>query len=172
MKMFTTPTLAAGLFALLLSGLAAPVNAAEGRVKVRGANGVAVAGSHNGNSYVRGRGATTNSDGSTTTGSGAAFKANNGATGARGSTTTYNADGSVNHEGGASTSGARGDVNSQGSFTRNADGTSSGSRTTNATNAQNGNSYSGTTSYDSTNGVSHQGTCKDASGNVIACPTR
>lgn len=173
MKKLFSASLVAGLSTLMLTGLVvAPVHAAEGRVKARGANGMVAAGSHNGNSYVRGHGVKTNSDGSTTTGSGAAFKTNTGAAGARGSATTYNPDGSVEHEGGFATSGARGNVNSQGGFTRNADGTSSGSRTTNATNAQNGNSYTSTTTYDSTNGVSHQSSCKDATGNAIACPTR
>lgn len=161
--------IAAGAIALLT--LADTASAATGHVRARGANGMVAAGSSNGNSYVRGRGHTTNSDGSLTAASGGAFKLNNGAYGARASTTTVNPDGSATHSGSAYTAGARGTASTTGGFTRNADGTVSGARDTDIT-AANGNGYSGSTTYATGSGVSHSGSCHDASGATIACPGR
>lgn len=146
-------------------------DAASGRVKARGANGGFAAGTHNGNSYARGWGVRQNADGSTTYGSGGAFRLNNGAAGVRGSTTTVNPDGSATRQGGFAASGSKGSVTSQGSATRSADGTLSGSRNTDVT-AANGNTYSGTTTYDPATGVTHTATCRDASGGSISCPSR
>jgi len=165
----TLATLAAALAVAV--AFASVAEAASGRIVRRGQNGAFAAGSVNGNAYARGWGVRKNADGSTSAASGGAFRLNNGAVGGRASTTTVNPDGSVAHRGGFAASGARGSVNSQGGFTRNADGTVSGGRDTNVT-AANGNGYSGSTTYDSTNGLSHSGSCHDASGAAIACPTR
>lgn len=165
----TLLTLAAASLALFM--IADSASAAQGHVRARGAHGVVAAGSYNGNSYIRGRGHTTNADGSVTAASGGAFRLNNGATGVRGSTTTVNPDGSATHQGGFATQGPRGSAESTGSATRNADGTYSGSRSTDVE-AANGNGYSGSTTYDSSTGVSHSGSCHDATGATIACPGR
>lgn len=103
---------------------------------------------------------------------GRAWQTPNGGTGARAGATTHSADGSVQHKSGFATSGTRGSANSQGSLQRDADGNVTQSRSTNATNATTGNSYQGNTSYDSTNGLSHSGSCFDAGGNSIPCPSR
>ena len=129
---------------------------------------MAAAGSAGGNTWARGR-KTTTTDGSTTIGSGGAFKGANGSTGARASLATVNSDGSASRAGSAGVTGARGSAGSQGSATRNADGTYSGTRTSKATNAATGNSYNGTTTYDQ-NGVNRTATCTDSSGATIACP--
>lgn len=146
-------------------------DAASGRIRVKGADGVFAAGSHNGNGFVRGRGVRQNADGSTTAASGGAIRLNNGAAAVRGATTTVNPDGSASRRSGFAASGTKGTVTSQGSASRSADGYADGSRTTTAT-AANGNSYTGTTSYNSSTGLTHSGTCRDASGASIACPTR
>jgi len=104
--------------------------------------------------------------------SGRAWQTPNGGTGGRAGVTTHSADGSVQHKSGFATSSAKGSVNSQGSLQRDADGNVTQNRTTNATNATTGNSYQGSTSYDSTTGLSHSGSCFDAGGNAIACPRR
>jgi len=158
--------------ALLATPLVA--NADQGHFRARGATangaGAVAGGARNGNAYMRGHGVHKNADGSVTSGSGGAFKLNNGATGARGSTTTVNPDGSATHKGGFATSGVNGTINSSGSASRDSDGNYAGSRSTSATGA-NGNSYNGSTTY-SNGSFSHTGSCHDASGAEIACPTR
>lgn len=168
-----TLLLTAGLMTALI--LSAPTaEAAQGHVRARGATatgtGVVAGGARNGNAYVRGHGVKQNADGSISAASGGAFKLNNGAYGGRASTTTVNPDGSASHQGGFSASGVNGSINSSGSASRNPDGTYAGSRTTNASNAA-GDTYSGSTSY-SNGSFTHTGTCHDAAGNTIACPTR
>ncbi len=159
--------------ALIAFGFAAEsADAAQGHIRARGANGVAAAGSYNGNSYARARGHVTNSDGSTTAVSGGAFKLNNGAYGARGSTTTYGADGSVTHSGQAGATGAKGTATTSGGFTRDGNGNTSGSRSTQVTSTATGNTYNGSTSYTTADGVSHTSVCHDASGAEITCPSR
>jgi hypothetical protein len=104
--------------------------------------------------------------------SGGTVRGPNGGRAVRGSGTTVNADGTVNHQGGVAVQGQNGSAQSRGGFTRNADGTVQGGRSTTATNSNTGNSYQGQTTYDSQTGVQHSGTCYDAAGNVIACPSR
>lgn len=157
---------------LALSLVAQTASAEEGRIKVRGKNGAAAAGSYNGNSWARGHGVKANDDGSYTAANGQAVTTRNGGQAIRGSSTTYNPDGSVYHKGGISGSNANGSVNSNGSASKDANGYVSGSRNTNATSNKTGNSYTGSTTYNSTDGVTHNGTCMDVNGNVIACPTR
>jgi len=111
-----------------------------------------------------------NADGSVTAGSAGAIRTPMGGRAVRGSTTTVNPDGSATRRGGFAAQGAQGGaVTSQGSSTLNADGTYSGSRTTNATGPQ-GQTYQGTTTYDSQNGVTRTTTCTDVTGAVIPCP--
>lgn len=82
-----------------------------------------------------------------------------------------NADGSAGRQGSTNVdTAAGGSLDSSGGFTKNADGTYSGSRQTNASGA-NGNSYQGSTAY-SNGQVTHTGTCTNAAGETIACPTR
>ena len=157
---------------IALCFVAETASAEQGRIKARGNNGAVAAGAYNGNAWARGHAVKANGDGSYTAGNGQAFKTNNGGQFKRGSTTTYNPDGSVYHKGGLSGSNANGSVNSSGSATKDASGYVSGSRNTNATNNVTGNSYNGSTTYNSNDGVTHTATCMDANGNVITCPTR
>jgi hypothetical protein len=158
----------AGAAGLMVASIA-PAEAGRGVVR-NGKGSVAAAGSANGNSWARGRSVTTSETGATTVKRGGGFKGAKGATGARASTATVNPDGSASRSGGFAANGARGSVDSSGSATRNADGTYSGSRSTTATNKATGNTYNGSTTYDSTNGVNRTATCTDAMGNTIACP--
>ena len=162
------------LAAAALATAAPAANAAQGHFRARGASangaGLVAGGARNGNAYVRGHGVRQNADGSVTSGSGAAFRLNNGAYGARGSTTTVNPDGGATHQGGFAASGVNGAITSSGSASRDANGDYAGSRITSATGV-NGNSYTGATSY-SNGSFSHTGSCHDASGADIACPTR
>lgn len=160
------------LLASALTFVHAPQSeAASGRVAARGSHGAFVAGSHNGNAHVRGWGVRQNADGSTTAARGGAFRLNNGAKGVRGATTTVNPDGSATRRSGFAATGSKGTITSEGSGTHAADGSISGTRNTGIT-AANGNSYSGTTSYDPATGLTHSGSCRDAAGNTISCPTR
>jgi hypothetical protein len=156
--------------ALVVSGAA---QAAEGRIKARGANGMVAAGAGpNGGAYARGNGAMTNSDGSVTGVSGGAAYGPNGGWGARASTMTVNPDGSAARSGGFMAGGAQGTITGAGSSGLNADGTYYGHRSTQATSAVTGNSYNAATSYDHATGVTHTGTCTGATGELFACPTR
>ena len=94
------------------------------------------------------------------------------ATGAKGGTytgsTTLN-DGQVTHTG-TKTGANGGTVQTEGSYTRGEDGKVDGSRTTTATGAK-GATYNGSTTV--TDGqVSHTGTCTNADGVVVDCPTK
>lgn len=104
--------------------------------------------------------------------SGGTFHGPNGAVGGRAGTTTFSSDGSAQHQSGMAVSGSQGSVKSTGSATVDANGNVTQSRDTSVTNATTGNSYQGSTSYNSSTGVTHSATCYDGSGNVIACPSR
>jgi hypothetical protein len=161
------------LITSLIAAASIPAQARPSRVGGRTGHGTAAAaGSVNGNTWARGHTARSNSDGSKTAVSGGAFKGANGSTAGRASTTTVNPDGGAVRQGGFAAQGTRGSASSQGSATRNADGTYTGSRTSTGTSSATGNTYNGSTNYDSANGVSHTGTCTNASGAQIACPSR
>jgi hypothetical protein len=171
MKTYKIATLA--LITGLIAATTLPAQASPRRVGGRTGQGTAAAaGSVNGNTWARGHAARSNSDGSKTAVSGAAFKGANGSTAGRTSTTTVNPDGSAVRQGGFAAQGTRGSASSQGSATRNADGSYAGSRTSTGTSAATGNTYNGSTNYDSVNGVSRAGTCTNANGAEIACPSR
>jgi hypothetical protein len=149
-----TSMLAMGAFA---------IDAADAQVRrggVRGDNGAAAGQVHdregpNGGRVVGGRGIVTDGQGNA-----AATSAN-----------TRSADGSMSHQSGLQASGANGGtLDSSGGFTRSADGTIDQGRTTTAS------GQSGTVTvdgaYTSDAGRSRTVTCTDASGAVIACPTR
>jgi hypothetical protein len=150
---------------------------AQGRIAVRGAvanpsggvtAGSAVAGrTAAGGVYGRARGVTTNGAGAVSEGSAAGFKAANGATGYRTATNTSNGAGDATHQSSIAASGAKGSVTSSGSATKTSSGVDE-SRTTSAT-AANGDSYNGSTSYAPQTGLTHSGTCSNASGATIAC---
>lgn len=122
----------------------------------------------NGGAYQRGRVLKTDGAGNAEAASGGRFRTANGTTGWRKSETQRGADGSVSHDGAFAASGAKGNVQSSGAYNKAADGTVSGNRNTTATGVD-GTTYTGSTQYDSANGVTHTGTCTDASGKVIPC---
>ncbi|MBX3608361.1 MAG: hypothetical protein KF871_00580 [Hydrogenophaga sp.] len=104
---------------------------------------------------------------------GSAIAGPNGGRAARLGGTTVNADGSASHQSGVRAVGPEGStLQSQGSATRDADGNVTQSRSTAATNANTGNSVQSASSYDSVNGRTRTTTCYDASGAVMACPSR
>ncbi|MDY0012918.1 MAG: hypothetical protein RBS40_08520 [Rhodocyclaceae bacterium] len=170
-----TPTLAA---TLLLGGLSFNAQADGGRRFIRDnpAGGVS-AGAARHRSGENGRMAArrvvrTDGEGNGVATSGRAWETTAGGSGARGGVTARSADGSIQHNSGIASSGPKGSLNSQGSLNRDADGNVTQSRTTSATNAATGNSYQGNTSYSQETGLSHSGTCFDASGATIPCPRR
>lgn len=126
----------------------------------------------NGGTAAQRRIVRTDGSGNTMVNSGGAFSGPNGAKGARGSSTVYGADGSVQHRSGMAASGSRGSVQTSGGYTKSADGTIDQNRNTSMTNATTGNSYQGNTSYNSATGVSRTGTCYNAAGAEMPCPTR
>ncbi len=126
----------------------------------------------NGGAAAQRRVVRTDGNGNAMVNRGGGFVAPNGAKGVRGSSTVYGADGSVQHKSGMATSGSRGSVTTSGSATKSADGTVTQNRNTNVTNSATGNSYQGSTSYNSETGLSRSGTCYDAGGSEIPCPTR
>ncbi len=119
----------------------------------------------------RTRGLTTNGQGNVAAGSASAYHTPAGTVGGRASATTRTSDGTVNHQGGMAVTGSMGSVQSQGGFTKSSDGTVSGSRDT-SVQSQSGAAYQGNTSYSTETGITHTGTCTDAYGNVVACPSR
>jgi hypothetical protein len=171
---------------------------AHGRFAHRNANGGITAGhgtavrGANGGYARRGRVTTTNGHGQGATASGGSFRTANGAEGSRHGSTQWN-DGNVTHQGTEQASGPRGSIQSSGSSQRNADGQFSGSRSTTATGAnggtyqgnttfqngsathttdatnKNGDTYQGSTTYTKGQGVTHTGTCTNASGATIPC---
>lgn len=148
---------------------------AHGGILRRNANGGVtrsrgtVASGANGGAIAHGHRTSTNRQGSVTTSRGTAFRGPNGAKGVRAGTTTLNRDGSSTHRSGFAASGSNGSIESTGSSQRAADGSASGQRQTDIT-GKNGNTYQGQTTWTKGQGVQHTGTCKDASGNTIACP--
>lgn len=103
---------------------------------------------------------------------GGAVRGPNGGVAARAGRTTVHADGSATHTsrmGAKRPNGAT--ITSQGSSVRDASGNVTASRSTNATSA-NGSTYQGSTTYNNATGSVHTGTCRDAGGSVIPCPTR
>lgn len=162
--------------ALILSAafLASTAHAEGGRFHRKNASGGITAGSANagtgpnGTKFQRASGVLTDGAGNGVATSGGQVQTATGGLASRRGKTTRTADGAVQHDSSASASGDRGNINSQGSATRAADGTITQSRTTQASDA-NGNNYNGATSYSKDTGVTHTGTCTDASGNSIPC---
>jgi hypothetical protein len=152
---------------------------AEGRARVAGARAnaqggvtagsAAAASGPNGGRFARGGAVSTDAEGNAVGGSAAAVQTANGGQAARAGAFQRNADGSGTRTGGFAASGTQGNIASTGSATRNADGSVSGLRQTSAS-AASGETYNGQTTYDSTSGISHTGTCTDANGNVVTCP--
>lgn len=124
-----------------------------------------------GGGILRGRTVATDGQGNAAAGSASTFKGPGGRAGIRASETTRTSDGNVQHSGGVAVTGSQGTLESQSGFSKSADGTVSGERNTNV-NTKAGGSYQGNTTYNSQTGVTHTGTCTDASGNVVACPSR
>jgi hypothetical protein len=90
----------------------------------------------------------------------------------RAGVTARNDEGGVAHRSGAVVEGANGGAAiTQGGFVRDADGNIVGGRSTYATGADGG-SYSAQTTYDSEHGATRTVTCRNAAGEVAACPTR
>jgi hypothetical protein len=151
---------------------------AQGRVAVRGAHanpsggvsaGSVVAGrTAAGGVYGRARGVSTNGAGGVSEGSVAGFKGANGSSATRTASNTSNGAGDATHQSSISATGPKGSVSSSGSATKTASGVDE-SRTTSAT-AANGDSYHGSTSYTPQTGLTHSGTCSNASGATITCP--
>lgn len=170
---FLTPTLAV---ALLLGGLSVSAQADGGRRFIRdnpaggvSAGAVGHRSGENGRMAAR-RVVRTDGEGNGVATSGRAWETTAGGRGARAGATTRSADGAIEHESGISSSGPRGSVTSQGSLSRDAEGSVTQSRSTSGTNAATGNSYQGSTSYSKETGLSHSGTCFDASGATMPCP--
>lgn len=162
--------MAVAVSALMFTSVAA--DARPKRVKATGPNGGVTAVQGVNGSSVRARGAKKNDDGSVTTGRAGAFKTAGGAQGGRASTTTVNPDGSANRKSARGASGAAGSYSSSSDVTRNADGSYSGGRSTTATNNNTGTTYNGSTQIDPATGKPvRSGTCTNATGEVIACPT-
>lgn len=163
-----TSLLAMGAFA---------IDAADAQVRrggVRGDNGAAAGQVHdregpNGGRVVGGRGIVTDGQGNAATRSANCARGQT-AQGCRAGATTRSADGSMSHQSGLHASGANGALDSSGGFTRSADGTIDQGRSTTAT-GQNG-AVTVDGAYTSDAGRSRTVTCTDASGAVIACPTR
>ena len=80
-----------------------------------------------------------------------------------------NADGSLSASGQAQASGTLGQAERSGSFTRSADGSASGERSTRITNSNTGVTLDGATTYTQGSGVSRSASCRDASGQSVAC---
>jgi hypothetical protein len=114
------------------------------------------------------RGVATDGQGDAAGGSFRAFKGPNGAAGAQGGKWSHSANGTTTHSSAGAVSGARGSAKSSGSFSKQADGTASGQRSTTAT-GSNGGTYDGSTTYSSSSGAQHTGTCTNASGQTVAC---
>ena len=147
----------------------------------------------NGAAGVRGHGVVEDGNGDAKFVSGAAGRTANGGTYGRAGSTSVGADGAINHRSGAAAQGPNGSAKTSGAFTRNTDGSVSGQRNTSAQGsngsryagntsyangsgthttditAKNGDTYSGETTWTKGQGATHAGTCKDASGSVIAC---
>lgn len=147
-------------------GRAVAHTADGGRVAATGAAGANAQGA-----YVRGRKISSDGAGNAAGNSGAYVEGANGGQASRQGSFYRNADGSAGHQGSASSTGPNGgSASTSGSIARDADGNVNGSRSTSATSAS-GNSYNGSTTV-SNGSVSHTGTCTNASGETIACPTR
>lgn len=114
----------------------------------------------------------TDGEGNAAGGSASGFKTPGGAKGFRAGMTTRSADGTVNHQSGGAVSGTNGSASSYGSFSKNADGTASGSRSTTAQSKTSEASYQGNTTYNSSDGVQHSGTCTNAAGESVTCPSK
>ena len=189
-----TAAAALGLLAINVNAQAV----AHGAFARRNANGGITAGhgtavrGANGGVAARGRITTTNGRGQGATASGGAFRAANGAQGFRRGSTTWN-NGNVAHQGSLRASGPNGSIQSSGSSQRSANWQFSGSRSTTATGAnggtyqgstsfqngsathttdatnKNGDTYQGETTYTKGQGVTHTGSCTNASGATIPC---
>lgn len=81
--------------------------------------------------------------------------------------TCAHADVQARHRRGFDTEKAQGQRS--GSFTRKSDGTASAQRSATATNKETGVTYSGSTTWEKGSGVTREASCKDASGNTVAC---
>ena len=134
-----------------------------------GYSGGRVAAAHglNGGSYARGRAFQTDDSGNRKVTSAGAFHRPNGSEGARAGTTSRSADGTVSHQSAMAINGEKGSVESNGGFIKTDDGVTQ-SRTTTAT-GTGGTSYVGNTSYDKNTGLTHSGTCTNASGQSVSC---
>jgi hypothetical protein len=94
-----------------------------------------------------------------------------GGQGARFGQMSRTADGGLNASAqGSVTTANGGSAERSGSYNRSADGSSaSRERGTTVTNANTGVTYDGSTTYTKGSGISRSGSCKDASGQVVAC---
>lgn len=165
------------ILALLTSSvLALPVEAAS-RIKAKGTTqnsqgGVtsaraAGAKGTNGNGFARGGAVATDGNGNATGGSAQGYTSASGSSGGRVGGFSKNGE-NAQYSGAAAASGQNGNTNTQGGFTRSEDGAISGGRSTNA-NADNGASYTGSTSYQSGQGVEYQNVCVNTDGVEVPC---
>jgi hypothetical protein len=162
---FTTCAAAEPVF----DGRAVSAQTAQGGVLARGASGAR--GEHG--AIGRDRGIVSDGNGNTAGGYAGGFTTEGGAQGQRRTRFKRNADGSASATSQASASGSNGSADRNASYTRNADGTASGERTTTITNNGTGVTLDGTTTYTKGSGAAREVTCRDASGNAVACgPSR
>lgn len=161
---------------LTTSVLALPVEAAN-RFKAKGttnnsqggvtsARAAGVKGA-NGGGFARGGAVVTDGNGNATGGSAQGYSTANGSSGGRVGGFNKNG-GNTQYSGAAAASGQNGNASTQGGFTRSEEGAISGGRSTNA-NADNGASYTGSTTYQSGQGVEYQNICVNADGVEVPC---
>lgn len=168
------------------------VTKTDGQGDVMTAHGTAVRGP-NGGEAARGRVTTASGQGQGSTKSGGEFRGPNGAEGSRQGSTQWD-NGNVTHQGSEQVTGRNGgSIQSSGNFQKSADGQFSGSRSTTATGpnggsyngsttyqngsathttdvtTKNGATYQGQTTYEKGQGVTHTGTCTNASGETVPC---
>jgi len=117
----------------------------------------------------RASGVVSDGQGNVAGGSTRAIRGPQGQVGVRAGGFTRSADGTVQHKSGAAVAGQKGYATTQGSVSKDSQGNVNGQRDTTVT-SNSGAKYDGSTTYSSSSGISHSGTCYDASGNVVPCP--
>lgn len=122
-----------------------------------------------GNYYKNGHGAYTDGSGNGRAWRSKGFHAPNGTSANMATGTTRNADGSLQHQSARYYNGQNGNVSSNGTFSKNTDGQVTGNKNTSATGA-NGASYTGSSSYDPTTGLTRTQICTNQYGETVQCP--
>lgn len=162
------------VFGLWLAASAGAQGAGRaGFVKKNSAGGV-TAGSVSGargalGATARAGGVVSDGQGNVAGGSTRAIRGPQGGVGVRAGGFTRSSDGTVQHQSGAAMAGKNGYAVTSGSVSKDSQGNVSGRRDTSVT-SKSGAQYDGSTTYSSSTGISHAGTCYDANGNVVTCP--